>query len=286
MKVTLIPSDFKSWKRKNELTLSLQHGKYFLCFSYRKLNKNLKQTRLSANGTIDKTPRTIALDPGCRKFLTYYDSLGNAGFIGQGVYKEYKPLLAIRDNAAKKLRKMKKRPKLERLLPTNTAEQKRVRKRVKRRHRLTLLKWAKRYRKYQNKLENTSKDAHYKICNWLLSEYDHVILPRFNVSWMARRKSGLSKATRKGMLQLRHFMFRQRLIQKASSYRGVKLYIGGEMYTSQTCGKCGTRNRKLGSAEVFTCKDKKCDYTTDRDVNAARNILILYGKPLANQKQK
>lgn len=43
-------------------------------------------------------------------------------------------------------------------------------------------------------------------------------------------------------------------------------------YTSQTCSRCGhvdKRNRE--SQAVFVCK--KCSYTANADVNAARNIL-------------
>lgn len=43
-------------------------------------------------------------------------------------------------------------------------------------------------------------------------------------------------------------------------------------YTSQTCSRCGHADKKNRESQaVFVCK--KCSYTANADVNAARNIL-------------
>lgn len=43
-------------------------------------------------------------------------------------------------------------------------------------------------------------------------------------------------------------------------------------YTSQTCSRCGHVDKKNRESQaVFVCK--KCSYTANADVNAARNIL-------------
>jgi hypothetical protein len=47
-----------------------------------------------------------------------------------------------------------------------------------------------------------------------------------------------------------------------------------EAYTSKTCGKCGKTHAKLGSNKTFKCP--KCDHEADRDISAARNILLRY----------
>lgn len=44
-------------------------------------------------------------------------------------------------------------------------------------------------------------------------------------------------------------------------------------YTSQVCSACGVVIKKDLSVRVHVCPD--CGYTADRDVNAARNILML-----------
>ena len=136
----------------------------------------------------------------------------------------------------------------------------------------------------RKKFQNLRKDAHYKIANWLCRQYDHIILTRLNVKYMSKKKSGLGRSTRKAMLKLGHFQFRQILVQKASQYPGTKIYIGGEAYISKTCGQCGQLNYKLGSSEIFRCRFTSCGYKSDRDVNAARNIMLLYGKPLQKRK--
>ena len=72
------------------------------------------------------------------------------------------------------------------------------------------------------------------------------------------------------MLQLRHFVFKERLKSKCA-LRGCTLDICTEEYTSQTCGVCGCLT-KVGGLDVFTCTS--CKVSIDRDVNGARNIAI------------
>lgn len=47
-----------------------------------------------------------------------------------------------------------------------------------------------------------------------------------------------------------------------------------EFYTSKTCTKCGVRNHQLGGKEFNYCES--CEYCGDRDIAAARNILIRF----------
>lgn len=47
-----------------------------------------------------------------------------------------------------------------------------------------------------------------------------------------------------------------------------------QAFTSKTCGKCGHLNNKLGGSRTFNCS--ACKHTEDRDVHAARNILLRY----------
>ena len=47
-----------------------------------------------------------------------------------------------------------------------------------------------------------------------------------------------------------------------------------QAFTSKTCGKCGHLNNKLGGSRTFNCR--ACKHTEDRDVHAARNILLRY----------
>jgi putative transposase len=68
--------------------------------------------------------------------------------------------------------------------------------------------------------------------------------------------------------------FGARLVQTATWYPGSRILRGSEAYTSKQCGRCGTLNDKLAGSEVFKCS--ACDAVADRDVHAARNILLRF----------
>ena len=67
-------------------------------------------------------------------------------------------------------------------------------------------------------------------------------------------------------------MFRHCLQYKAEE-AGIGFKAVNPKYTSQDCSACGHREKKSLSQRVHHCK--KCGYTTDRDHNAAINILTL-----------
>ena len=54
--------------------------------------------------------------------------------------------------------------------------------------------------------------------------------------------------------------------------RNKDVYLVDESYTSKTCGRCGAINNKLSGSKTFHCGE--CNLTIDRDMHAARNILI------------
>ena len=283
-----MPIPPKNVNRWNALKIVLQRNKWFICFSYRTL------VPVHVDDREHKSPRMVALDPGVRKFLTFYDTEGNVGTIGDRVYKALKPHVQIMGNASRRMRKLKSCWKDQKTLIKPDYKHNLSRDQIgqhvhayeqaKRNHRRQLLRQAKKYRKHNCRIQNLRKDAHYKIANWLCRQYDHIILTRLNVKYMSKKKSGLGRSTRKAMLKLGHFQFRQILVQKASQYPGTKIYIGGEAYISKTCGQCGQLNYKLGSSEIFRCRFTSCGYKSDRDVNAARNIMLLYGKSLQKRK--
>ena len=67
-------------------------------------------------------------------------------------------------------------------------------------------------------------------------------------------------------------LFRHCLEYKAEE-AGIGFKAVDPAYTSQACSACGYREKKVLSQRVHCCK--KCGYTTDRDHNAAINILTL-----------
>jgi len=83
-------------------------------------------------------------------------------------------------------------------------------------------------------------------------------------------KKNKIRCVNRNLLQLKHYLFQQRLKAKCE-LRGCSLDICTEEYTSKTCGRCGILNN-VGSRDVFSCSS--CCLVVDRDVNGARNIAI------------
>ena len=73
------------------------------------------------------------------------------------------------------------------------------------------------------------------------------------------------------MMILAHNRFVDRLIYKAKEYNRILLIVD-ESYTSKTCGCCGRLHPNLRTNEVYYCL--YCGAILERDVSAARNILI------------
>lgn len=140
------------------------------------------------------------------------------------------------------------------------------------------------------RMRNLVGDMHRKIVAYLTSNYRLVLLPEFKSSEMVRRgERAIRSRTVRQMLTLRHYAFRQRLLQRTNASNhslrvlvrnlchsafvySLQIEIVTEHGTSKTCTKCGDWHAALGSSKVFTCPS--CGYSGDRDVSAARNILL------------
>ena len=68
--------------------------------------------------------------------------------------------------------------------------------------------------------------------------------------------------------------FGRRLVETATMYKNRTILRGSEAYTSKQCGACGSINDRLGSSITFVCPN--CSSVADRDVHAARNILLRF----------
>ena len=69
-----------------------------------------------------------------------------------------------------------------------------------------------------------------------------------------------------------------RLIETSTFYNNTSIISCSEAYTTKQCGQCGTLNNKIGKSETFECV--KCKLVCDRDVHAARNILLRVTKQI------
>ena len=190
----------------------------------------------------------IALDPGVRTFQTTYDVNGLVTEWGKDDMKQLFRLCRIADKI-QSLWKTKKRGK----------------------RRSTKLAW----HRVLFKIKDKVKEVHRKLASWLCENYKVILIPKFESSRMVRRAGRkIKSATARGMLTWSHYAFREMLKAKAELFPWVKVVECDEAYTSKTCGCCGVIHQTLGGSKVFKCK--ACKYVADRDINAARNILLRY----------
>eukprot|EP00053_Salpingoeca_punica_P019093 m.191174 g.191174 ORF g.191174 m.191174 type:complete len:335 (+) comp17565_c1_seq49:1753-2757(+) len=134
-----------------------------------------------------------------------------------------------------------------------------------------------RYLRALERAKNLVNDLHDQLVLELVLNNNIVLIPKFGSARMSRKdKRKLSKGTTWKMLSLAHYSFRQKLLAKAELYPWVTIIECTEEWTSKTCGGCGKIHSNLGGNKTFVCPHPGCGYVADRDLNAARNILLLY----------
>jgi transposase len=130
--------------------------------------------------------------------------------------------------------------------------------------------------KNKNKNKDNDKDKKEKYKNENLKKILIKLKEKFGNDIMkiyrkkVTRKSRLNKRVKFVLQMLSHYSFRQHLKNKCIEY-GCHMEIVTEEFTSKTCTKCG----KIGNN--FNNRTKKCsdcNYTINRDIGGARNILI------------
>jgi len=177
----------------------------------------------------EESNRVVSLDPGVRKFMVCYDPEGSLTFVADKAHKKLMSLLLVVDKI------------------------------VDRDTKLSL--W--------RKIKNLVSEMHWKTANYLITNYDTILLPRFRVQQMIKGRK-LRKKTKRLMTMYSFYKFEQILKFKAKMYN-KKVVSVEEDFTSKTCTNCGKLNDVKGS-EVYKCK--VCNIIIDRDVNGSRNILI------------
>jgi transposase len=173
---------------------------------------------------------TVALDPGVRTFQTAYDADGRVMHFGE--------------NSGRRLRGMHRHA--DHLRCQWTA----ARKGPAQPHKVARA-LHERWRKYQDKITRRVRALHEQTAIWLLQHYRVILVSNMQTSKMARRGSRLHPTTRREMLQLAHYRFRQRLVSMARRKPWCRVLEVGEEYTTQTCGKCGKLHKKIGVTRPF-----------------------------------
>ena len=75
--------------------------------------------------------------------------------------------------------------------------------------------------------------------------------------------------------QLSHYTWQRRMLEKAEE-TDCELELVNERYTSKTCTRCGGIHHRLGGNKRYVCPHPNCRLRIDRDVNAARNMLLMH----------
>lgn len=119
------------------------------------------------------------------------------------------------------------------------------------------------------KIKNKVSELHWKTIQYMMLNYDHIMIPDFKVSQMVRGKK-ISRQTKRMLCMYSFYSFMLKLKYKCKK-NGKKMYVVDESYTSKTCTLCGKLN-DVGGKEVYQCGG--CGNEIDRDVNGSRNILI------------
>jgi putative transposase len=202
----------------------------------------------------DAYQNVIALDPGVRTFLTGFDTKDNGFKFGKYGMNFMERELFRADNLNSEM---------------NQKENGKLVHNHKRRQNMK-----KAMRRVFCKVKNQVKDAHHKISKFLCENYDAVLLPDFQSQQMVEtKKRNIRGKTVRQLLTWSHYKFKQIIKAKAKRYDCL-IVPCEEWYTSKTCSQCGNIDHNLGGNKIYKCKS--CDSIMDRDLNAAKNILLKF----------
>lgn len=121
----------------------------------------------------------------------------------------------------------------------------------------------------KDKLKNRITDYHWKIINYLTSNYRQIIIGNFSTKQMG--ESNINKMIKRIGKAICLYKFKQRLQYKCYM-NGIKYKDSDEYCTSKCCSSCGNFKKDLGSNRIYECN--KCGLKTGRDINAAKNIYM------------
>lgn len=136
-------------------------------------------------------------------------------------------------------------------------------------------KMKKKNKRIRDRIFHKTQDLHCQLAISLVKKYDNIAIGNMSTRSIIRSTGVLTKDVKKHMVALSHYSFRQRLITKAEEY-SCNVHVIDEFRTSKTCLKCNSLHPKLGSAHMYVCVNKECNFEIDRDTNGAKNIMRVY----------
>lgn len=182
-----------------------------------------------------KAVNYCGVDPGIRTFLTTF---------GNKDSNEYNYRKKLLDKLNKEII----------LIKNKTGRNKRIRKKS-----LT---------KREEKKSNIINDLHWKSINNLLTKNDVIFYGDIKSHDIVGKSK--NKNLNRSFNDMKFYKFKERLQYKALVKNKLVVCVN-EAYTSQSCSFCGSIN-KPGTSKVYNCLN--CMKKIDRDINAAKNILM------------
>jgi IS605 OrfB family transposase len=122
--------------------------------------------------------------------------------------------------------------------------------------------------KREEKKINIINELHWNTINDLLIKNDVIFYGDIKSHDIVH--NGNNKILNKSFNDLKFYKFKQRLLYKASIENKL-VFCVNEAYTTQTCSFCGNKY-KPECSKIYDCI--KCKNIIDRDINAAKNILM------------
>ncbi len=187
------------------------------------------------------TLRVCGIDPGVKTFLNVYGVDGGETHTAKLQHSDQVWRIDRLRNRLKKLRAGGERKRLRRRLLV----------------------------KLDRRQANLTSDLHWRCIKYLTTHYDLIFLEKFGshklVNGSANR--GLNRNT----MNLKPFQFREKLMYKSLSL-GKHLVVVDSHHTTRTCSDCGNAQDMSLCDRTYNCKG--CKSVLDRDLNAAKNIML------------
>jgi hypothetical protein len=246
--------------------IHLSFGKIYLLLSH--------STAVGTQTDEEHLSDVVAIDPGVRRFGTTYSPEGDVAIYGSNTTQVVDKLIRRIDRNKQYQSKARMR-----LMDLDADYQhyghtfSRGDRRAKKRHRTKLWSTRQNYHRAKRKAQNVIRNFHYNVAHDLLRRNKTIIYPTTSSHQWVRGK-GLHRSVKRRAQMLAFGQFGRRLVETSTMYKNRTILRGSEAYTSKQCGACGSINDRLGSSITFVCPN--CSSVADRDVHAARNILLRF----------
>ena len=109
---------------------------------------------------------------------------------------------------------------------------------------------------------------HWKTANDLLKKNDVIFYGDIKSNDIVCKSN--NKNLKRSFNDMKFYKFKERLLYKASIKSKLVICVN-EAFTSKTCSFCGNINNP-GCSKIYKCIN--CHKKIDRDINAAKNILM------------